>query len=463
LVSAPAQAGDWMIRPRLSVSETWTDNVGLDRTAGDSDFITQLNPGLSLQGRGGRVSAYLDYSAQGLLFLDDGSRSSINHQLQSDFTAELIEDKLTIGANASIFQAVIDPTQRFASRNIHLAQNRADISSYGASIGFRQRLGAIGAINLNYTYNDIVNGDGNTVDGSYDAFTWTLDLNEGAENRRFRWDVSYDRRNTGNRRSSGDTFQKALLNVSYAISKKIRVNASSGYEFNSFRSNRRREDDGFVWNAGATFVPSRLTSITAAFGERAFGDTFQVNATHRRRRLVFSLRYDEEFTTTSAVLSQLQLIPLVDEFGRPVFDPITNAVILVPIDTPTLVDDAYVRKRASATVGYIRPRSYLSFGLHREIRDYEISLLKERTFGATASFTHAFSSQLSGGVSLSWRDFERPTAGFSSTYINVSPHLSYRWGPNMSTQFRYDYSRGDGEATFDYSENTVTASMVYLF
>ena len=64
VISMPALAADWQVRPRLSVSETYTDNVDLDPEGAEShEFVTEVTPGVSLSGTGKRLNLNFDYQA----------------------------------------------------------------------------------------------------------------------------------------------------------------------------------------------------------------------------------------------------------------------------------------------------------------------------------------------------------------------------------------------------------------
>ena len=62
---ATAHGAEWTITPSVSLSETFTDNSGVTPDSGDpnSDFITQISPGIAISGRGGRGTINLNYSA----------------------------------------------------------------------------------------------------------------------------------------------------------------------------------------------------------------------------------------------------------------------------------------------------------------------------------------------------------------------------------------------------------------
>ena len=56
LLATTVRAGEWDIVPRLTVVETYTDNVDLDESNKNSEFITEVNPGISVQGKSREAS-----------------------------------------------------------------------------------------------------------------------------------------------------------------------------------------------------------------------------------------------------------------------------------------------------------------------------------------------------------------------------------------------------------------------
>ncbi|HSH30536.1 MAG TPA: hypothetical protein VK971_11555, partial [Thiohalobacter sp.] len=67
---------DWQVTPRLTLSETFTDNIELEPD-GDADLVTEISPGVNLSKQGGRARVELDYELQGLLFADTSSSNDI--------------------------------------------------------------------------------------------------------------------------------------------------------------------------------------------------------------------------------------------------------------------------------------------------------------------------------------------------------------------------------------------------
>ena len=80
---AYSTAADWKITPRLSLLETYTDNVTLATRGNEkSDFITQINPGVSLTGTGARLKVNANYTMQNLFYANESGPNRTVHQLQ---------------------------------------------------------------------------------------------------------------------------------------------------------------------------------------------------------------------------------------------------------------------------------------------------------------------------------------------------------------------------------------------
>ena len=60
VLSSPAIAGEWQIKPRIEVREGFTDNVLLTNRNRKTDFFTTVSPGLGVTGQGARIKFDLD-------------------------------------------------------------------------------------------------------------------------------------------------------------------------------------------------------------------------------------------------------------------------------------------------------------------------------------------------------------------------------------------------------------------
>ena len=99
--------------PRISIGTTYSDNIRLTpANEAEEDIILQVDPGISVRKRGGRLDLRLDYTAQGLLYTNNGDANKINNQLQAFGTAELFQGNFFLDAYGSISQVPINSSGR---------------------------------------------------------------------------------------------------------------------------------------------------------------------------------------------------------------------------------------------------------------------------------------------------------------------------------------------------------------
>jgi len=60
----PVSGADWNVTPRVSVSETWSDNISQNPSnAEQHEFVTQATTGVGIAGQGSRLRLNFDYQA----------------------------------------------------------------------------------------------------------------------------------------------------------------------------------------------------------------------------------------------------------------------------------------------------------------------------------------------------------------------------------------------------------------
>ena len=135
-------AGDWTIKPSLAVSEAFTDNSGLrnDNEDRNSDFTTQVSPGLSIAGVGGRSSLNLDYTFRQTYYHRKTQADESSNLLSAVGQVELWKRIFFIDGQASISQVIEDGTQATSSSTTGQNVNRTEARSFNISPNVRQHL-----------------------------------------------------------------------------------------------------------------------------------------------------------------------------------------------------------------------------------------------------------------------------------------------------------------------------------
>ena len=99
-----AHGESWTIVPEIRVGETYSTNMALDGTSPQRGWITDLAPGIRIDGSGARVKAHLDYSREYLNYEGNSLWNRHQNQLKSLATLEAIDKWFYIDASANIVQ-----------------------------------------------------------------------------------------------------------------------------------------------------------------------------------------------------------------------------------------------------------------------------------------------------------------------------------------------------------------------
>ncbi len=87
-------AFDWRLRPSLSMSEMFSDNLELSDNAKKSGFVSEVAPGVSIQGASPWSNLNLNYRLQGLYNAGGRDAVDINHQLQFNSLYQALRNTL---------------------------------------------------------------------------------------------------------------------------------------------------------------------------------------------------------------------------------------------------------------------------------------------------------------------------------------------------------------------------------
>ncbi len=89
LLTTTDATASWTVTPRLSIHEQYDDNLDLEPENENSDWITVISPGISLELETPNTTSTLDYEAGFSFYADDSSRNSTSHQGQVEFDQDL--------------------------------------------------------------------------------------------------------------------------------------------------------------------------------------------------------------------------------------------------------------------------------------------------------------------------------------------------------------------------------------
>jgi uncharacterized protein (PEP-CTERM system associated) len=484
------EAGEWDITPRLSVAEVYSDNINHDDNKKESDLITEITPGLSVHGQGGRLKVDLDYQLQNTIFLDNSDANGSFHQLSADATAELAKNLFFVDASSSMGQAIIDADKAFSVDNLNAAGNRTDFVTYTLSPYILPHFGGYADASLRYTYSQ-VSYDQGASDGEQNRFN--AGIVSGRKFGPLSWSANYDFADVQRDNSSDEQFENTDASARYRITDQFGLLGQAGYASNDFQSTQVIEN-GSYWALGAYLQPSRYYSIEATKGDRLEtaalglyptrrtsllinyrdrevglnpGAVWSGSLQHRTRRTTWSANYLEDTTTEQ----QLRFVADTLFLG---IDPLTgdvntnpqpgDLVVELPIDPVfSITDEVIERKRASGSVGMKTGRSGLLFNVFDERRTRLTSLTEQQTRGGSGSWNWRFAPRTNSLLTASWQrltDQDKTERDF--WYLQAK--LVRKILPRLNGLVEYRFTRQDDDVdTEDYDENRVMARITAYF
>jgi hypothetical protein len=282
------------------------------------DFVFQVDPGVSVRKRGGRLDLRLDYTAQGLMYADNSDANTINHFLQTFGTAELIQKNLFLDAYGSMAQVPIDSSRRTdvggsglrggASSgldvfnnidfglpgatelfgpagifsNIALTDNQATAHRFGVSPYWRQTLGGWVEALLRYRYDNIFYDEDEINDQQVEPRSSLSDSQihavevSFASGRRFsalEWNIDYfyqrekqdDREDPDTINDGDDRRENVVGQLNYRLNQYWSLLAEAGYENNQV-TDFEASSDGAFWGLGAVWSPNRFVELQGLYG-----------------------------------------------------------------------------------------------------------------------------------------------------------------------------------------------------
>lgn len=285
----PSFAGDWKITPTFAVNETATNNLYLSSSNAKSALISDINPGISIDGKGGRAKLRLSYQMHNLFYSTDPSRNNqTQNSLNAFGTVEALENWLFIDARGNISQQSISAfgaSSASSSTNTNINNNISETSTYQVSPYVRGSFGGVADYQLRYNWSTTSTQAGSAFDST--TKEWIASLKGAARLANFGWAVdgsamTFDQ---GNLRSKEDNRIRGVL--SYQISPQFQVSLIGGREENNYQSLNK---EGFNnYGAGFEWLPTERTRMDFSREERFFGPSNTFSFSHRTARTAWKM------------------------------------------------------------------------------------------------------------------------------------------------------------------------------
>jgi uncharacterized protein (PEP-CTERM system associated) len=329
------------IEPRISIRETFSDNVRLTSTQKDVGFVTTISPGFRASIDGGRVQGSIDYSMDYRIGQFAKVFDKVRHSLAAKVNSELINDFLYLegGAVATVLNQDLRGSRSISGDNDNPNVNNV-FSGYIAPV-VRRRIGDFARFEGGYKFSDTEVEDRNRSSlGTGDALNVARQLGSDSKRHEFfgtfssgdffqfiRWDVdaAYEAENIEDLNERYRS-RRATFNGEIPLNRYFSVLGSVGYEKVSdttdkvdFVSLDRSaeclertpgrctviDQDGLIWDAGFRLSPSQRTELVVRGGRRYGDNIVNVNGFHQltpKTRLTVS--YGETLDSLGRLVTQ---------------------------------------------------------------------------------------------------------------------------------------------------------------
>lgn len=479
-------AFNWQVTPFLQIQEVFSDNIKLEG-AGDqtSAFVTALNPGVSIFGQSAKSLFNLNYQMQNLYNARGDGDISIFNQLQANENLILVPDHFFINARGTYSQQNLDNTQ-IANDNISGSGGRTNVGTFGITPTWRTRFGNYANALIQVDFDSLSSGaDQDTFSDSFNLGE-RIFLNSGPEFQRVSWGLSFI--NSDNFRTSGDgndvSFQNSNAIIRTFINRQFNLFAQGSYINNSFQATEDLSN-GFAYTIGAQWRPSNYYGISAGYGNNRFvtvdlspnrrlnwmvtfrdndiglnsGRTWQTLLNYRTPKANFTLRHDNDTTTTQAILLQQQLVTVdVDP------NPLVNRPVQLVFNIPTLTDEVIERKLWNLSFSYFTGKSRFGVNGFLEDRTFLQSTDRETVSGINGIWNWQFAPRTNAFFSPGWQLIDRDISSSTDNRYDIAIGMNRVITNRLTGSLEYRHlNQSSDEQDNTFQENRATASLLLRF
>jgi uncharacterized protein (PEP-CTERM system associated) len=397
----------WLIVPRVSLQETFTDNANLVAGNRKSDWITDVAPGIRIDGRTKRLKLNADYSVH-QFFYAQGSRADQTQQsLNSRGTLEAVENLLFVDMSGSIMQQSVSAFGTQSASAYSANANSTETSIYQVSPYVKGRFA--GYVDYEGRYSrTTMTSKASTVPRT-DTEVWSGKLGGDTSLTALGWSADADRQAIdyqGGRSNESEHWRGFLI---YRLDPELNVSVSGGQERNNYVSSELESFNthgfGFDWR------PTDRTQVSAFKEKRFFGDGHTVTLSHRmpqssikytdsRDVMVLPTQSGTTFMSIFDLLFALNATTFPDEAARTV--AINNVLAANGIAPNTFYLASLQMAQAS-----VQRRQELSYVLLGARNSMTLSLIRTRSEGLNTLVLAGFdlsrtASYTQQGVNLGW-------------------------------------------------------------
>lgn len=240
--STPAFAADFRLTPSLILGEEYNDNLLQTSSGEKTDFVTRVQPTLTLGAMGGGFNADLSYGLDYRYFAKGTRRDQVDHRAGMKGSFAFFDDFLHLDLSDSYSRVSTDVARDVVNESLvvdQLLQNNAVVSPY-----LNWHLPGAATLKTGYRYRDTRYWSGDGLDKfEHDGFAeYTRELTAG-----FTLTAAYNYAHLSSAGSALDRHE-AYLGARYDWSTGSFIYAKAGYDWQSFDGGGNSSDP--FWDVG---------------------------------------------------------------------------------------------------------------------------------------------------------------------------------------------------------------------
>ncbi|WP_263557909.1 TIGR03016 family PEP-CTERM system-associated outer membrane protein [Paucibacter sp. B2R-40] len=470
------------VQPRISLTQTWTDNLSLNDAAKDAALITVLAPGISVSSSAGRLRGSLDYSLNGLLYTKTDRPNNVQQTLAANGTLELIERRLFVDARASYGQQQQSAFgQQTSTENAIRNPNSSDVASLTVSPRLLGRMGNIATYQLNGSVTETKVKDSSTGDSRVTSLSFNT---QGLATGPLNWTASATTQNSNFDAGKENTRTSATGGLTYRPDIDWTVSGNAGIERSDLQSGFSQT--AATYGLNAQWTPTPRTSLQGNYQSHDYGDSHTISFDHRFQRS--SIRFSDNSSVSQGFNSRsggqqsnYDLFYFQFESREP--DPIKRDLLVrqtlleLGLSPAAPANSGFVssaptlqrRQELSGSWQGLRTTVTTTLSQSRSSRIGEqvpgsgdlsnSSLVRERNASATVAYRLTPTS--STNLTVTERQIRGDLSSQSSTLRTINASWNGRLGERGSVIVGARYSLFEGQ--LPYRENAVFATLVHQF
>lgn len=437
LLLSPACWAQLKVEPSVQFQQTYTDNISLaPPNQARGLWISELTPGLAISDNSPRLQLQAAY--EGRLYAysraDPATTRNTSSQFNGRLYAEAVTGLLYLDAAGAYRQQAVSAFGPPIADNNYLTDNRTNVKSYSLSPYLTHSFGNHLNADLRYTH-DVVSADSLGFNRSQ-ANSVQASVGSGQGAGHLGWGLQFYRQQLDDGVGPRTTSSNLALNGSYIITPTLRLTASVGRDHYEYESQVGDSQDGKSWSLGFGWTPSSRTNVSASFGKRYFGNSYNLNAMHRNRSTVWNLRYLTDVTTSRnqfLLPASVSTYDLLDNmFSGTVSDPAlrrqavdafirANGLPGTLTDSVNYLSNRYIlQKQFQLSMAWTLPHSVLVLSVTDERRTALSSVQSDSTLlGSKFGSLNDNSHQQGGNATFNYRLSPNSALNFSASFIKA--------------------------------------------